>query len=143
MDFGLFQALYGNRGKSKYSQVLESRLERIKRDGSEYFQFDVPALAAAAIGQYEVSTQFPRARKYMPLDYIEVTNNDTVNLTLFLNGGITLPVPAGSVRIARKYQVWQFGIRNDDAAAAITVGLVDVVLRRMPRTMDDVARGVK
>jgi len=143
MDFGLFQSIYGNRNQSKYAQTIESRAERIKHDGSEYFQFDVPAIAATEIGQYEIATQFPRAKKYLPLDYIEVSNNDTVNLTLFLNGGmVTLPVPAGSFRIARKYKIWQFGIRNDDAVNAITADSVDVVLRRMPRTMDDVARGL-
>ena len=117
-----------------------TRQERVKREGSEYFTWE-PAPAATATAAIETGTQFPRARKYQPLDFIEVCNNDVVDLTLTINGNITLPVPAGVIRKVVNQTLWQVGITNDDAATNATAGAIVVSMRREPMTIDDYARG--
>ncbi|MBA7581108.1 hypothetical protein ES708_23008 [subsurface metagenome] len=117
-----------------------TRQNRVRKEGSEYFTWYTPDTAAAAIATIEVAHQFPRARKYAPLDFIEVTNNDAVDLTLIINADIFLPVPAGTIRTVDNYALWQVGIRNDDAANASTLNKIIVSLRRQPITIDDWAR---
>ena len=113
------------------------RQERIKREGSQYYTWVYPATAPAVTNSIEIGAQFPRAKKYEPLDFVEVSNSDVCNLTLIINGSYQLPVPAGVMRTVRNKGLWQIGITNDDAAVTTTVNLVIVSLRREPLTIDD------
>lgn len=123
-----------------FNNTWWTRQQKIKKDGSEYFPWVVPVTAAAAISTIEIGNQFPRARKYLPLDWVEIQNNDVVDLTVIINGRDTLPVPAGTIREIGSHQWWQIGIRNDDAAIASTLNMIIVSLRRRPLTIDDWAR---
>jgi len=117
------------------------RQERIKKDGSEYFTWATPATAPAAISSIEIASQFPRAKKYEPLDFIEVVNMETViNLTLIINSEMQLPVPAGTIRTVDNAGIWSIGIRNNHAANTTTLNSVMVSLRRQPMTIDQWAR---
>lgn len=116
------------------------RQERIKRDGSEYFTWIVPATAAAAASIIEVGAQFPRARKYAPLDFLEITNDDVVSLTLTLNNEDTFMVPAGTIKKITGKAVWTVGVTNDDAAATSVLNKIKISLRREPQTIDSWAR---
>ena len=122
--------------KRDYRKIWLTREERIKKEGSEYFSWEVPATAAAAMSTIEIARQFPAAKKYEPLDWVEVSNNDTVDLTLIINGAETLPVLTGTIRTVEGKALWQIGIRNDDAAAASTLHKIKVSLRRQPLTID-------
>ncbi|MBU0598695.1 MAG: hypothetical protein KKD44_26160 [Proteobacteria bacterium] len=112
------------------------RQERIKKEGSEYFSWIVPVTAAAARVTIEIAKQFPRAGKYMPLDFVEVSNNDDVDLTLTINGAETLPVPSGTIRSLDNAALWQIGITNNDAVTSTVLNRVTVTLRRQPMTID-------
>lgn len=115
------------------------RQERIKKEGSEYFSYIVPVTIAGAISYIEIANQFPRAKKYEPLDWIEVVNNDAMALTLIINGNTHLPVPAGTIRTVDNSALWEIGIRNDGAINT-TLNLILLTLRRQPVTIDDWAR---
>jgi len=117
-----------------------TRLERTKKEGSEYFSWITPVTVAGAISGIEVGNQFPRARKYQPLDWLEVCNNDVVDITLIMNGKEFLPVPAGTIRPVSNHPVWEIAIRNDHAATSTTLNSITVSLRREPITIDDWAR---
>ena len=80
------------------------------------------------------------AKKYEPLDFCEVQNNGLVDLTLIINGNMTLPVPAGTIRKVVNSALWQVGIRNDHAADSTVLNKVIVTLRREPWTIDQWAR---
>ena len=137
MKFWDFKNLYGNQD---WRKTWITREETVKKEGSEFFTWPVPATAPAGISQIEIAQYFPRARKYQPLDFVEVMNNDAVALTLFITGGIQLPVPASSARPVVGLKLWQIGIRNDDAAVTSTLNSIIVSLRREPETVDDWAR---
>jgi len=118
-------------------------MSRVNREGSEYYTWIPGTVAAGAYEYIELHTQFPRLRKYLPANFVEVSNNDVVNLTIFLNGNVeSLPCPAGTIRVIRKSVpcIWQLAIRNDDAVSAITANAVIVTVRREPKTADDLAR---
>jgi len=116
------------------------RQERIKKEGSEYFPWEPPVIAPGVITSIEIAHEFPRARKYAPLDFIEVANNDVVDITLIINNAEELPVHSGVIRTVDNAALWQIGIRNEDAATDTTLHLIKISLRRQPVTIDDWAR---
>ena len=121
--------------------LIQERKTYVDRYGSPDYSWTVPALAAGAKATIELFRQFPDSKKYGPCDFVEVVNADVVNLTLFINEDNLQPVPAGTVRVRNVDGIRQIGIRNDDAAVAITLGSVIVTLRRNPIDADKKARG--
>lgn len=116
------------------------RQERIKREGSPYYTWTVPALAAAASAEIHVPTQFPDARKYEPLDWIEVTNAEVADaLTLTINGDTTFPISISSIRTIDNMALWNVRITNIGAVVT-TLGKIVVTLQRQPLTIDKWAR---
>ena len=126
--------------KRDWRKTWYTRQERIKKEGSEFFTWAVPATAATATSNINVSAQFPRARKYQPLDFIEVQNNDVVDVTLIINGNETLPVAAGVIRQVDNHHLWQIGIRNDDTTVTSVLNAIIVSMRRQAVTIDSWAR---
>lgn len=116
------------------------RQERIKREGSRYYVWEVPATAAAASAVIYVPSQFPDSRKYEPLDWLEIVNNEAANdLTVTINGRDSFKCPAGTIRTISNTALLHIQVTND--GAAITT-LHDIVLtmRREPLTIDQWAR---
>ena len=121
------------------------RLRRIMKEGSQKFHYDVPVLAAGVAVGFDIHTQFPRAQKYEPLDVIQIINNDVVNISVQLNGagGDLLIVPSGTIRTATNDEIGAIQrilITNNDAAAAVTAGLIDIDIWRAPETLNSIAR---
>lgn len=117
------------------------RQERIKKEGSEPFTWQVPVTAATTTSHIELAHQFPRCKKYLPLDFAEVVNNDVVDFTLVINGSITWPMPAGTIHIFKgDVHIWEVAMTNNDAATDSTLGKVYIIFRRLPKTVDDWAR---
>jgi hypothetical protein len=125
-----------------FRTVYFTRLERIKKEGSPYYTWPVPVTAPAAISAIDLNTYFPLSRKYAPLDWLEIVNNDVVDLTLILNGqgGEYLNVPAATTRPVIGKALWKIAVRNDDAAADSVLNQIMVTVRRQPKTIDMVAR---
>jgi len=125
-----------------FRTVYLTRLERIKKEGSPFYTWIVPVTAATAQSAIDIATQFPLARKYAPLDWLEIVNNDAVDLTLILNGqgGEYLNVPAATTRPVIGKALWRIAVRNDDAVADSVLNAIVVTLRRQPKTIDMVAQ---
>ena len=81
---------------TKPRNTYQVRQERIKREGSPYYTWTPGAIAAGVTSGIYLQTQFPDARKYEPLDWLEIVNNEAANnLSLVLNDADTFAVPAG------------------------------------------------
>jgi len=120
----------------------QRREERTFRDGSPFYTYELPVVGMGVwSGNFRVDVLFPDARKYAPLDYLEVVNNDAVDLTLEVNDGETLPVPAGTARFRVDKPFRSFRIHNDDAAADTVATKVYIVMQRRPTSIDRWARG--
>jgi hypothetical protein len=118
--------------------AIYDRTERIKREGSPPYVWEVPVTAASAESVIYVRDQFAASRKYEPLDSIEVINNESTNdLTLTINGGDTRKVPASSIRTVhgRGVALWHIGITNDGSVNT-TLGDIVVTLQKEPMTID-------
>ncbi len=118
--------------------ITIDRLERIKREGSPTYTWAVPVTATTATAVIYVPTQFPGSRKYEPLDYIEIVNNEPLNdLTLTINGKETRVVPAGTIRTIHGTGValWHIAVTNDGGVNT-TLGAIMVTLQKEPQTID-------
>lgn len=117
------------------------RQERIKREGSPYYTWEVPATGPGATAVIFVPDQFPDSRKYQPLDWIEVTNNEgAISLTLTINDGDSLKIPAGVIKSVSNCSLWHIAITNDHGADTTTLHDVVVTMQKQPLTIDKWAR---
>lgn len=111
------------------------RQERIKREGSPYYTWTVPATAAAATAVIYVPDEFPASKKYEPLDWLEIVNNETVNDLSIRIGNDTFLVPAGSIRTITNKPCRDVAVTNNGAVVT-TLGKVIVTVRKQPLTID-------
>ena len=118
--------------------VYISRLERIKREGSPNYPYQLPVTAAAAVVHIHIPTLFPASRKYEPLDYMEIVNNEVANpLNVVVNGADGFYSPAGTIRTVhgRGIALWTLDIANLGGGAT-TLGLVRFTFKKEAMTID-------
>lgn len=116
------------------------RQRRIQREGSPYYTWTMPATAAGAIAAINVGQTFPECRKYQPLDWLEIINNEAANdLTITINNGDSFLVIAKTIRTLDNIALWHIQVTNGGAAIT-TLGNIVVTLQRQPITIDQWAR---
>jgi len=123
---------------SRRKGYIVSRLERIKREGSPDYHYNLPVTAPAAIDHIYIPTQFPLSRKYEPLDSMEIVNNEAANpLNVVVNGHDAYYCPAGTIRTVHGTGIalWTLDIENLGAGNT-TLGLVRFTFKKEPMTID-------
>ena len=126
--------------KLTFSERFTARLQKIRKEGSPYYLYTPGIIAAGADEYFHVDTSFPLSRKYAPLDWIEITNNDSVALTITINGTQPFPCPAGTIRTIDEMPIRSVNVHNDDGATGTTAGLVRITLQRQTITSDRFVR---
>lgn len=122
--------------------ITVSRLERIKREGSPPYVYEAGVIAATASESFNVGQQFLEARKYQPLDWIEIINNEAaIDVLITINGGDAYLVPAKTIRTIDNIALWHITITNQHAANATTAGKIRLTLQKEPLTTDKWIRG--
>lgn len=123
---------------------LYIREQRIKREGSPYYSITPGTITAGAFVRYSVeeTAELAGANKYLPLDWMEIVNNDVVDIEVWV-GKEKHIVVAGTIREVEGSWYDQFSITNLDAATASTQEKIRITCRRQPRTMDKLARMIK
>lgn len=135
----LYNMLNGN------TKMRLNRLQRVMREGSPKYHYDLGAIAGAAYVEFDIQTQYPRARKYEPLDSCLIINNDAVDIGINFNGhgGDLYIIPAGTIRRISREEIaaiWHIRITNL-GGDAVTVNMVDLEIWRSPEDADSIARG--
>ena len=118
--------------------IIISRLERIKREGSPNYEYQLPVTIPAAVVHIYLPTQFPLSQKYQPLDSMEIVNNEAANpINVVINGGDGYYCPAGAIRIVhgKGVALWTLDITNLGAANT-TLGLVRITFKKEAMTID-------
>ena len=126
---------------SRADEMFARRQRRIKEDGSPPYRYALGVVVAAASVDFDVGQQFPDSRKYAPLDWIEIYNNDVVDITITINGTIQLPIAGGAVRKVDNQALWHILITNNDALVATTANQIILTLQREAMNADKAARG--
>lgn len=125
------------------AKIFTIRQERIKREGSPYYGYNVGVVAAAASVVLVPREYFPASRKYEPLDWAEIVNNDVVDILMCVNGEDTIIVLAGTIRYIEGQPLHQIRITNNDAATSTTANKIRVTVKREALTIDKWARRQK
>lgn len=117
------------------------RQQRVLQHGSEYFTIKPAAIDAGDFTIYDIdtSTELEAARKYKPLDFVEITNNDTVDIELTLNFQDTFLIPKGVIKTITERSFYSLKIKNIGSAAT-TADKIVLTLQRMPITTDQYIR---
>jgi len=130
------------------SPQARTKLNRLKRtlvEGSPKYHYDLAAIAAGAQAYIDLSTDYPLARKYQPLDTILIINNDAVGISLVFNSPASAPyiIPAGVIRTISRDEVgaiWNITVTNLDALAAVVVNMIDFEIWKSPEEATDILR---
>lgn len=118
--------------------VFTSRLERIKREGSPYYPYNLPITAAGAVQQIHIPTLFPESRKYQPLDYVEIVNNGPATpITVLINKEDTFYCPPGTQRTihGKGIALWELLITNNGVGATV-LGLIRFSFKKEAMTIN-------
>lgn len=122
------------------SQLIKlNRIKRAMREGSPTYPYAPPVMAAGASINQSIESQFPQAKKYEPLNWVEIVNTDTVDINIVLNGTETYFVPAGTTREIKR-SIWLYRLTNLSAANPTTLGRIKLQFQRLPENMDSLAR---
>lgn len=125
----------------KPNSITIVRRERIRREGSQPFNWNVPATAAGATAFIDIQKQFPEAGKYMPLDKARIVNNDAIDITVMVNGNKdTYYIPAGTITTLANVALRSIAVRNDDTVATSVLNKIRITMEREPETADSLAR---
>ena len=124
---------------NRSQRIKLNRIKRSMREGSPVYNYDLPALAALAAINNSIEVQFPAAKKYEPLNWVEIVNNDTVDIQITLNGTETFFIAAGSIREIKR-SIWLYRVTNLDVANPTTLGKIKLQFQRLPESMDSLAR---
>lgn len=93
----------------------------VQQYGSPYYTYQLPVTAAGATSIMTIESAFPQARRYFPLDWLELVNNEgAINLTVVINNRDSFYVPTNVIRVWDKYAIHTVAVTNN--------GLVDTTL---------------
>jgi len=117
------------------------REERILKSGSAPFFLSLPAIAAGGFQDYdpERTPALVNAIKYLPLDFAEITNDDTVPVYLIINQVDKFYVPASTIKAIKDKNIWRVSVQNAGASTS-TADKIKFVLQRQPITVDTYLR---
>lgn len=119
------------------------RERRIQKAGSPYFNLELPTIPPQGIKAYMVTDVSEAARKYLPLDYIEVTNLAIVDVMLCLDDGDSFIIPHGTIKSIEDKPFRRFRITNRDITNETGNAKVLIQMQRLPITIDTWIRKFK
>lgn len=124
--------------------ITTVRQQRVLQNGSEYFTIKLGAITAGDFVVYDIdnSSELSAARKYKPLDFVQVTNNDAVDVEISLDFQDTFLVPKGVIKTISEKSWYALKIKNIGSASS-TADKIVLTLQRMPITTDQYIRKFK
>ena len=124
--------------------ISKVRQQRVLRYGSEYFTIKLPVITAGEFVVYDIGTSpaLNSAKKYKPLDFVEVTNNDVVDAEVSLDFQDTFLVPRGVIKTISERSFHSLKIKNISASDSSADKII-LTLQRMPITSDTYIRRFK
>ena len=125
----------------RINALKQERRDVSNRDGSPSFLHTFGVLAATTGREYiEVANTFPAARRYEPLDTVQITNRATEALSLEINGIVITIVPSSSVFTLGDQAIWSLALINNESTAT-TASEITARFFRAALTVDKIARG--
>ena len=120
------------------------REKRIQKNGSPYFNISLPLIAAdGGVAAYMANQVNAQASKYLPLDFIELTNMSGRIISLQLDDGDTFIVPDGVIKTISDKPFRRFRVVNLDAVNDAAIDTIIIQMQRLPITMDTFIRKFK
>jgi len=123
---------------------MNVREKRIRVSGSPYYQISLGVITAGSMEVYDYdSDELKPAKKYSPLDTIEITNDDLVAIEVCLNQRDKFYVPRSTVKEISEHPIHRISVKNLDAATSTTADKIVLALSKSPLTTDKYVRRYK
>lgn len=123
------------------------REERIIRSGSPMYTVKVPAIVAGALKGYDLESQSDSAlvgiNRFLPVDFLEVTNDDVVPVYVIINHADQLYIPASTIKSVSDKNIWHVDVKNAHATTTSTADKIVMTLQKQPITEDKYLRRFK
>ena len=116
------------------------RQRRVDREGSPFFRYDVPTIAANSFVIIEYEDIDKATRKYFPLDFVKCSNNSGADIRLELSPEQEFLIPAGTIISLSDRAITQLRIWNLSPTRTIWSKEIVLVLQRLPLTEDRLLR---
>lgn len=119
-----------------------SREDRVNVDGSPTFVFDNAAIAVGAteVISLEDNTSYNRAiTKYLPLDFVEVINDQDEDVDVVLNGVIVYRILGRATRQIAGRSFGSIRLVNN-SSSVIAANTIRMTMERLPMDADTMAR---
>lgn len=113
-------------------QQKDRTFERLHLEGSPAFEITIPDIAASAKMIFGFESNADQ-RKYLPMNYIRITNKGGTTLKIRKNGDSEGDIILNDTYFVKsKEPIWSFEIENLDTATTATGALIYCVVRRVP-----------
>ena len=124
------------------NRLSPSRQLTVEKYGSPAFSYLPTAISAGADDYIEVTSQFPEAGKYAPLDTIHCINTSGELISLRINGTASTKryVPAGTISSFDNTPIHSLRVTNEDGATATANDEIIITLSRAALSADELAR---
>ena len=122
---------------------IRSRRGRLLVDGSPAFDFDNSEILASATEVINLASNTPHGTaiaKYLPLDLLEIINDQGEDINVILNDVITRRVKGNTVFSMGDRKFTSLKIVNRSAVNAIAANTIRIVVERAPASADSEAR---
>jgi len=120
-----------------------SRQGRIAVEGSPSFAFDNALIAASGVWVVNLesnTTYGNQINKYLPLDFLELVNNQAEDVIVRINDVEDYRVLGNTSRRVTERPIRQVRITNTSAVNAIAATTMRLTLERLPANADSEAR---
>ncbi len=120
-----------------------TRRDQIAIEGSPPFEWDNPQILANATWSLNLEndgiTYGTQIQKYLPLDFVEVLNDQVEDLNLVINDTLTYRVLGNSVRTVTGRRITAVKLVNQ-SANTIAAAAFKVIVERTPLSSDEATR---
>lgn len=120
-----------------------NRQREVDAYGSPDFTFRPGAIATGASVIVGLNEQFPRSRKYQPLDSTEIINQSGENLRIEINGNTSNPrlSPAGTIITITNTPIQTMRFTNESAGNTVQ-DEITVIFSRAALDSDELSRRI-
>ena len=116
------------------------RWERVDREGSQFFRYEVEPIPPTATLALEYDDIHPHMKRYFPVDFVHIINNSAVDILLTISPAQDFTIPSGSIISLSDRPITQIRLKNLDTAIGTLEGEVTLLFQRLPLSEDRVIR---
>ncbi len=120
-------------------EIQRRREQRILRYGSPLFNFKNTTLGPGESEVFEFGERARVTQKYLPFNFLSITNNSTVSVEVNFEDKVKKTVPPGVIMSFESIWFRRVSIKNLDASNTANQNTIEITVQRLP-VKEDISR---